>query len=83
MKELMKEYEKLSSRNFELDFTYPNAEQRKQLRIVHRDMTVEERKRLENSQRSLIDLVGDLQAGTVHVEDIDKDLLAKLREFLR
>lgn len=83
MKELMKEYEKLRSRNFELDFTYPNVEQRKQLRIVHRDMTMEERKRLENSQRSLIDLVGDLQAGTVHVEDIDKDLLAKLREFLR
>ena len=83
MKELMLEYQRLRSRNFELDFTYPNAEQRKQLRIVHRDMTLEERKRLENSQRSLFDLVGDLQAGNVRVEDMDKDLLARLREFLR
>ena len=83
MREIIKEYERLKSRNFELDFIYPNAEQRKQLRIVHRDMTTVERKRLENSQRSLLDLVEDLQNGNVRVEDMDRELLGKLREFLR
>ena len=83
MKELMKEYDRLKDRNFELEFIYPTGEQRKQLRIVHRDMTMEERNRLENRQRSLLDLVGDLQAGTIRIEDMDKDMLARLREFLR
>ena len=83
MKELIKEYERLRDKNFELEFIYPTAEQRKQLRIVHRDMTMEERKRLENSQRSLFDLVGELQSGNVRIEDMDKDMLARLREFLR
>ena len=83
MKELIKEYERLKDKNFELDFIYPTAEQRKQLRIVHRDMTMEERKRLENSQKSLFDLVGELQSGTVRIEDMDKDMLDNLREFLR
>ncbi len=83
MQELIREYEKLKASNFELDFTYPNAEQRKQLRIVHRDMTVDERNRLENRQRSLADLVGDLQSGHLHVEDIDQDLLTKLKELLQ
>ena len=83
MKELMKEYERLRDKNFELEFIYPTAEQRNQLRIVHRDMTMDERKRLENSQRSLLDLVEELQSGHVRIEDMDKDMLARLREFLR
>jgi len=83
MKELMKEYERLREKNFELEFIYPTEEQRQQLRIVHRDMTMDERKRLESSQRSLFDLVGELQSGNVRLEDMDKDMLAKLRDLLR
>ena len=51
MKELIKEYEELKKQNFELRFTYPTKEQREQLRLVHRDMTMVERKRLENRQQ--------------------------------
>ena len=83
MQELIREYEKLKAAGFELDFMYPNAEQRKQLRIVHRDMTVDERNRLENRQMSLADLVGDLQSGHLHIQDIDQDLLTKLKELLQ
>ena len=83
MEALMNEYGKLKANNFELDFTYPNADQRQQLRIVHRDMTMDERKRLGNSQRSLLDLVEDLKAGAVRVEDMDAEVVAKLRELLR
>ena len=82
MHALVEEYGTLKRRNFELDFIYPNAEQRNQLRIVHRDMSADERSRLENRQRSLTELVDDLQAGNVRIEDINQELLAKLREFL-
>ena len=80
MAELTKEYETLKARNFELQFTYPTAKQREQLRIVHRDMTEEERKRLASRQKSLADLVRDLESGTIRAEDLDE--LDRLRELL-
>ena len=81
MAELIKEYETLKARNFELQFTYPTAKQREQLRIVHRDMTAEERERLASSQKSVVDLVRDLESGTIRAEDLDE--IGRLRELLR
>ncbi len=82
MTELKNEYDTLAAHAFELNFTYPTAEQRKTLRIVHRDMTAAERKRLQNRQRSLHELVEDLVLGRVHREDLDDDTVAKLKELL-
>lgn len=80
MAELIKEYETLKARNFELQFTYPTAKQREQLRIVHRDMTAEERKRLASRQKSVVDLVRDLESGTIRAEDLAE--IGRLRELL-
>ena len=82
MKELSREYSKLKEQDFELRFVYPTDEQRAQLRIVHRDMGREERRQLENRQRSLDDLIEDIEAGSVHVEDLSENSLARLREIL-
>lgn len=82
MTQLMREFQKLQEGNFELSFTYPTREQREQLQIVHRDMTDEERKRLKKREQSLQDLIEDLQSGTVHPEDLDENLRAKLEELL-
>ena len=82
MQELIREYERLRDRQFELQFAYPDAQQRQHLRMVHRDMTAEERRRLERGQRTLADLVSDLRAGTVNREDLDKGVLEELRRLL-
>lgn len=82
MESIQKEYEKLKSQNFELRFTYPTQEQREHLQIVHRDMTSSERGRLANRRRGLNDLVNDLESGSVHVEDLDKRTVEKLRLLL-
>ena len=82
MEELMREFEVLKEHGFELHFTYPDAEQREQLRIVHRDMSMAERKRLESRQRSLDDLIRDFESGDVHKEDLSKQTIAKLRKYL-
>ena len=82
MKELMSEYEKLKQRNFELHFIYPDAEQREQLRIVHRDMTKKERERLRGRQQDLVNLVKDLKSGNLRAEDLDESVVAELRGFL-
>ena len=82
MKRLKEEYETLENKQFELDFLYPTEEERKHLMIIHRDMTSDEKKRIEAGQRSLARLFEDLESGQVHMEDLDQDLLDKLRQHL-
>lgn len=82
MKELIQEYERLKERTFELQFTHPTKEQREQLKIVHRDMTTVERKRLKSREKDLSELLADLESGNVHPEDLDEGLMARLRELL-
>ena len=82
MKELSREYSKLKEQDFELRFVYPTDEQREQLRIVHRDMSREERGRLEGRQKSLDDLIRDIEVGSVHLEDLSDGSIARLREIL-
>ncbi len=82
MAELMEEYERLKVHDFELQFVYPTQEQREQLQIVNRDMTMAERKRIQNSQQSIEDLIQYLESGSIRAEDFDEETVAKLRELL-
>ena len=82
MVKLKREYEQLVSHNFELKFKYPSDKQRQQLRVIHRDMTEQERKKLRNKDRALVDLVKDLEAGKIHAEDLNEKAIMKLRELL-
>ena len=83
MKELIKEYEKLKDKNFELQFTYPTGEQRKQLRIIHRDTMGKERYTLQQQNRHLAaGLVRAIETGKLHREDLDEESVAKLKAFL-
>lgn len=83
MEELQKEYAKLKGQNFELRFTYPTEAQREQLRIVHRDMTTAEHKRLASGQKGLKGLIEDLESGSVHLEDLDQKMVDRLKAVLR
>ncbi|MHB1629444.1 MAG: DEAD/DEAH box helicase [Bacilli bacterium] len=82
MRELIKEFESTKQANFELRFNYPTRSQRDQLQIVHRDISNEERKRLETHQRGLAQLLTDIDAGRLHVEDLDGELVKKLESRL-
>ncbi len=82
MKALQGEFEELRKKDFELRFVYPTEEQRKQLRIVHRDMTTTERKRVQSRQKGLEYLVEDLESGSVHIEDLNQEVLEKLKGLL-
>lgn len=82
MEEVIREYEKLKEQDFELRFIYPTQEQRELLRIVHRDMTQAEHNRLKTRQKSLDELVKDIESGTVHIEDLDEGSVARLRKLL-
>ena len=81
MKELMDEYDKLRQNDFELRFVYPTKAQREQLKIIHRDMTEAERKRLQGRRRNLAELIEDIESGAVHPEDLSHEW-AKLADLL-
>jgi len=82
IRRLFDEYEQLRQRKFELHFTYPTKEQRDQLLVLHREMSVKERKLAQAREQQVQDLIRDLENGTMRPEDLDEDLREKLSELL-
>lgn len=82
MQGLIDEFSALKKAGFVLDFNYPDDSLLGKLRIVHRDLSPQERQRLEKRKNQLADLVGDLESGELHPEDLDDETREKLRKFL-
>lgn len=82
MDDLIDEYRQLKSRGFELQFTYPTQKQRDNLKIVHRDMSQQERSRIHTSEHELSKLITHLETGALHIEDIDQEVIRKLKQHL-
>ena len=82
MQGLIDEFSALKQAGFVLDFNYPDDSLLGKLRIVHRDLSPQERQRLEKKKSQLADLVGDLESGELHAEDLDDATREKLRKFL-
>jgi superfamily I DNA and RNA helicase len=82
MQGLINEFEALKQKNFVLDFDYPNDALLGKLRIVHRDLSPQEKQRLEKKKSQLADLLHDLESGELHPEDLDELTRDKLRRFL-
>ena len=82
MRALQSEFERLEAEQFTLKFTYPTAEQRQQLRLVHRDIAEGEQLRLANRRQELTELVADLRSGAILSDDLDAEIVAELKELL-
>ncbi|WP_430233282.1 DEAD/DEAH box helicase [Nitrosomonas communis] len=82
MAAIRQEFEDLKKHSFELDFVYPPKGLLEKLRVIHRDLSPEERKRLEQRTRGLSELVRDLESGIIRPEDIDTETRGKLRDLL-
>ena len=83
MEAIMEEFKALKDSGFVLDFTYPTADQREQLRIIHRDARQAPIQGLEDWRPGVEQLMAALESGQVHPDDLGPDTLAKLRELLR
>ena len=84
MQGLIDEFLALKQRSFILDFCYPDDALLGKLRIVHRDLSPQERQRLERRKSQLADLLGDLENGELHPEDLGLDEVTRerLKHFL-
>lgn len=78
MDALIEEFNTLKKADFALRFIYPTAEQRENLRIVHRDMGTEGQEPLDVHQREVQQLLADWEAGNVPAERA----MARLRQLL-
>ena len=79
---LIKEYNRVKEKNFQLEFVYPNINQRKNMRIIHRDMTQNEVKEIRKSNNSLAEIVSKIQKGEIQREDLDENTVNMLKEVL-
>ena len=79
MKKLEQEFEKIKNNNFTLKFKYPTAEERKQMRIVNRDMSPQQKGRLNKMKQNAADIANALNKGEIRKEDVSEliEALAK------
>jgi superfamily I DNA and RNA helicase len=82
MTALKAEFERTKEKGFELAFRYPTEAERKEITIVNRDMSKAEKDRLNQKQKSLMDLLESLESGETFVEDYPEDVVRKLETFL-
>ena len=82
MDRLIAEFEQIKKNGFRLKFRYPNAEQRKQLNIVNRDMSASDQRRRTNSTKQFASLLADLEAEKLFIEDLPKEQVNKLKALL-
>ncbi|MDR4498718.1 MAG: ATP-binding domain-containing protein [Candidatus Scalindua sp.] len=82
MDKLVEEFNKLNQKHFELHFKYPTEEERKRLKIIHRDTTEQERKRLSERNKSLANVLKDLENGKINLEDLDENMIEQFKELL-
>ncbi|MBY5161460.1 DEAD/DEAH box helicase [Salsipaludibacter albus] len=82
MEVLGAEFLAVREHEFVLDFVYPTDEMQKQLRIVHRDMSPDEERKLAEKERSLSELLQALRSGNLYVEDLDPGLRDEIVRLL-
>lgn len=81
MRSLKQEFERVKQHQFRLDFNYPDEEKKKALRIVNRDLTRTERRRVSAKVNDLQSAIEALENGEVRVEDLPDGLRSRLREI--
>lgn len=82
MNRLAQEFQEVRNHDFQLTFNYPTAEEKAKLIIVNRDMSIEEKKRVQRRRINLEEIVESLESGETVIEDYSKSVIAKLKRHL-
>nr|WP_276531485.1 ATP-binding domain-containing protein [Shewanella indica] len=78
MDALTEEWQALVSDNFALNFTYPTEIQKAQLKLINRDMTVQERSKQMRLARNLHEIIAALENGEFDPKLIPVELINSL-----
>lgn len=83
MDKLINEFNKVKQNDFRLDFIYPNTDQLKYMKVVNRDLSTNERRRIRKQKETVEDLVKGLEKGETFLEDIGIDNIKKLFDIYK
>lgn len=79
MDALISEFKRIKGNDFTLNFIYPDEEKRKELRIINRDMTRDERRKVAKRLDDLSSVLEAIDSGDLRMEDLP----AKVRQGLK
>ena len=82
MQKLKDEFERVKAHDYKLDFIYPDAPTRKKLKIVNRDLSPEEQRRIKGTKALVDNLNNQLELGGDIFENLPKQDLEKLHALL-
>lgn len=82
MAALISEYERIKASEFTLSFLYPDEEKRKELRIINRDMTKDERTKVAKSLSDLSSVLEAIDSGELKIEDLPPKVRQRLKRLL-
>ncbi|XOV69324.1 MAG: DEAD/DEAH box helicase [Fluviicola sp.] len=82
---LIKEYERVKSKGFELDFIYPSSEEIKKMNIIHRDITKSEEDAIKSEIESLFgiqEIIKKIKRKEVYIEDYPVDVQEIIKKLM-
>lgn len=82
MDRIMEEYNATAAREFALQFTYPTEAERRKIRILHRELTKDERSNVSDANSGAKLIAELMKQGKLHPEDFDSATLEELVQQL-
>ncbi|MCS3729638.1 DEAD/DEAH box helicase [Bradyrhizobium betae] len=82
MERLKEEFARIRDHDYRLDFTYPDEETRRFLKVVNRDLTAAEKRSIKGAAHNVRELAAELESGRLMLDDLPKGELRRLRELL-
>lgn len=80
MEGLTAEFSKIKSNNYHLSFQYPTEEEMNHLNVIHRELTSEEKKKIEKGNDEAKGLLEKLENNEIKIEDLSPDIIEKLKK---
>ena len=82
MGELEREYKRLVENGFTLRFRYPTADERAEIRTIHRDLSPQQQEKRRRTNAELEGIIRDIRQGRSTVDDIDPNVRDQLLSIL-
>ncbi|MGC1840138.1 MAG: ATP-binding domain-containing protein [Candidatus Acidiferrales bacterium] len=83
MDKLINEYHEVAKRDYRLEFKYPDAETRKNLRIISRDISRQRSRRKERDVAELKRIIESIDRGDVDIDDLPTRMRHRLSKLLQ
>jgi superfamily I DNA and RNA helicase len=83
MNNLIKEYHEVAKRDYRLEFKYPDAQTRKNLRIISRDITRQRSRKKERDVAELRRILESIDRGEVDIDDLPSQMRQRLSKLLQ